>query len=60
MGVIPQNISLYQTACVHRSFLNESPKDITLHNERLEFLGDAALELAITQIIYDTYPDREE
>jgi|GEM_PF-1023333 len=60
MGVIPQDISLYQTACVHRSFLNESPKDISIHNERLEFLGDAALELAMTQIIYDTYPDREE
>ncbi len=60
LGIIPKDISLYQTACIHRSFLNESPKDITAHNERLEFLGDAALELAMTHLIYRAYPDREE
>jgi ribonuclease III len=60
MGIIPRDISLFQTACVHRSFLNESPKDITVHNERLEFLWDAALELAMTNLIFLTYPDREE
>ena len=60
IGIIPKDITLYQTACVHRSFLNESPKHITLHNERLEFLGDAALELAMTHLIYTSYPDREE
>lgn len=38
LGITPRDISLYQTACIHRSFLNESPKDITVHNERLEFL----------------------
>ena len=57
---MPVDFSLYQTACIHRSFLNESPKEIVSHNERLEFLGDAALELAMTQLIYTTYPDREE
>ncbi len=38
LGIVPVDITLYQTACIHRSFLNESPKDITAHNERLEFL----------------------
>jgi len=60
LGILPQDIALYQTACIHRSFLNESPKDIIAHNERLEFLGDAALELAMTNLIYTTYPDKEE
>lgn len=58
--IVPRDITLYQTACIHRSFLNESPKDIVTHNERLEFLGDAALELAMTHLIYTTYPDKEE
>ena len=60
LGIFPVNISLYQTACIHRSFLNESPKDVVVHNERLEFLGDAALELAMTHLIYTKYPDKEE
>ncbi|MBP7806389.1 ribonuclease III [Candidatus Gracilibacteria bacterium] len=60
LGITPRDISLYQTACVHRSFLNESPKDITTHNERLEFLGDAALELSMTHLIFHAFPDREE
>lgn len=60
LDIVPQDISLYQRACIHRSFLNESPKDIIGHNERLEFLGDAALELAMTHLIFDAYPDREE
>lgn len=60
LGIVAEDITLYQTACIHRSFLNESPKDITAHNERLEFLWDAALELAMTHLIYTTHPDREE
>lgn len=60
LGIVPRDITLYQNACIHRSFLNESPKDIVAHNERLEFLWDAALELAMTHLIYTTYPDREE
>lgn len=38
LGIIPHDITLFQTACIHRSFLNESPKGIETHNERLEFL----------------------
>lgn len=60
LHITPRDITLYQTACIHRSFLNESPKDISTHNERLEFLGDAALELAMTHLIFTTYPLKEE
>lgn len=60
LGITPQDITLYQNACIHRSFLNESPKEITAHNERLEFLGDAALELAMTHLIFMKYPEKEE
>lgn len=38
IGIVPQDISLYQTACIHRSFLNEADKTVKEHNERLEFL----------------------
>ncbi len=60
LGITPGNIDLYQTACIHRSFLNESDKTVKEHNERLEFLGDAALELAMTDLIFQKYPDRDE
>lgn len=60
LGIVPQDMSVFQTACIHRSFLNESPKDIFHHNERLEFLWDAALELSMTHLIFQQYPDREE
>jgi ribonuclease-3 len=60
LGITPQDIALYQTACIHRSYLNESPKGISSHNERLEFLGDAALELAMTHLIFEKYPEKEE
>lgn len=52
--------SLLKQAFTHRSFLNEH-KDLTLaHNERLEFLGDAVLELIITEHLYDKYPEKNE
>lgn len=38
IGIVPCDIALYQTACIHRSFLNEADKMIKEHNERLEFL----------------------
>lgn len=60
LGIIPRDISLYQTACIHRSFLNESPEGITAHNERLEFLWDAALELSMTHLIFEKYPEKDE
>lgn len=59
LGVTPHDISLYEIACTHRSYLNES-KESTQHNERLEFLGDAVLELVMTNFIFQSYPDRDE
>lgn len=53
------NINTLRQALVHRSYLNEH-KDFPLdHNERLEFLGDAVLELVVTEHLYDTYPNPE-
>ena len=54
------NKSLLKQAFVHRSYLNEN-KDFPLgHNERLEFLGDAVLELVITDHLYGKYPEKAE
>ncbi|QQG50102.1 MAG: ribonuclease III [Candidatus Berkelbacteria bacterium] len=51
--------NLLRTVFVHRSYLNESPEDIREHNERLEFLGDAVLELVVTEYLYKTYDNPE-
>lgn len=50
---------LIQNAFVHRSYLNES-KEFAESNERLEYLGDAVLELATSHFLYETYPDFQE
>ncbi len=50
---------LLQQALVHRSYLNENPSFGLAHNERLEFLGDAVLELAVTEHLYSRYPNPE-
>ncbi len=50
---------LIQAFC-HRSYLNENPDFYLDHNERLEFLGDAVLELATTDYIFRNYPDKPE
>lgn len=47
-------------ALTHRSYLNEHPREVTSHNERLEFLGDAVLELAITEELFGRFPQYEE
>lgn len=54
-----KNEHLIQNAFVHRSFLNES-KDFIDSNERLEYLGDAVLELATSHYLFTTYPDFQE
>ncbi|MBI4122520.1 MAG: ribonuclease III, partial [Parcubacteria group bacterium] len=54
-----KNRELLQQALVHRSYLNENPTFELDHNERLEFLGDAVLELAVTEHLYAEYPNPE-
>lgn len=51
---------LLAQAFTHRSYLNENPQLGLSHNERMEFLGDAVLELAITEHLYKKYPDKPE
>ncbi len=51
--------SLYETALTHRSFLNEKDTSAQEHNERMEFLGDAVLELIVTEYLYRKYDDPE-
>lgn len=47
-------------AFTHRSYINEHKKSAEYHNERVEFLGDAVLELVVTEYLYTTYPDEPE
>jgi ribonuclease-3 len=51
---------LLEQAITHRSYLNEHPDWPTGHNERLEFLGDAVLELVVTEYLYEHYPSEPE
>src|ERR1035437_5725876 len=60
LGVNFLDISLLQTACTHRSYLNEVKSSKVEHNERLEFLGDAVLELVVTDFLYKKYPKKNE
>ena len=60
LGVKFKNKDLLKQAFVHRSYLNENPHLGLEQNERLEFLGDAVLELVITEHLYKEYPDKPE
>ncbi|MDD5290107.1 MAG: ribonuclease III [Patescibacteria group bacterium] len=51
---------LLKQALTHRSYLNEHPSLKMEHNERLEFLGDAVLELIVTENLYENYPNNPE
>ena len=53
------DINLLITAFTHRSYLNEHRKTVKEHNERLEFLGDAVLELVVTEYLYTNYEEPE-
>jgi ribonuclease-3 len=58
-GVDFQDITRLVTAFTHRSYLNEHRKTGTEHNERLEFLGDAVLELVVTEYLYANFQEPE-
>ena len=60
IGYTFKNIALLEQAFVHRSYVNENPKMRHGHNERLEFLGDAVLELVATNYLYARYKDEDE
>lgn len=59
LGFEFENIDLLVTALTHRSYVNEHRKSVSEHNERLEFLGDAVLELVVTDFLYTTYSEPE-
>ena len=52
-------LDLLITALTHRSYLNEHRSTVSEHNERLEFLGDAVLELVVTEFLYGNYSEPE-
>ena len=51
---------LLEQAFIHRSYINENTGSSLCHNERLEFLGDAVLELIVTDYLYNKYQDRND
>lgn len=60
IGVEFKDASLLERALTHRSFLNENRQEDLKHNERLEFLGDAVLELLVTEWLFAHYPEKPE
>ncbi len=60
IGVTFNQKDLLKQAFIHRSYLNENRTLNLQHNERLEFLGDAVLELVITDYLFKKYPDKNE
>lgn len=59
IGVSFKNQAFLEEALTHRSYLNEHP-DAERHNERLEFLGDAVLELSATRFLFEKFPSKPE
>lgn len=60
VGIDFKNQNLLKEALTHRSYINENPSWDVPHNERLEFLGDAVLELIITENLFEKYPQHDE
>lgn len=59
LGFEFKNIDYLVTALTHRSYVNEHKKSVSEHNERLEFLGDAVLELVVTDYLYRNHSEPE-
>ena len=59
-GITFEDKNLLKQAFTHRSYLNEQPGKKIQHNERLEFLGDAVLELATTKYLFDKFTEKPE
>jgi ribonuclease-3 len=60
LGVVFKDYDFLQQALVHRSYLNEHPDFKFSNNERLEFLGDAVLEIVVTEYLYLQFPNTPE
>jgi len=60
LGVVFIDKKYLLSAITHRSYLNEHREATQEHNERLEFLGDAVLELVVTDYLYQKYPEKPE
>lgn len=60
IGYTFKDKKLLEQAVTHRSYLNENPQWPVGHNERLEYLGDAVLELVVTEYLYEHYPSTPE
>ncbi len=60
LGVVFVDTTLLLSAVTHRSYLNEHREATWEHNERLEFLGDAVLELVVTDFLFAKYPEKPE
>ncbi len=60
IGIQFKNKDILYEALTHRSYLNEHPEWRYPHNERLEYLGDAVLELAVSEELFSKYPDFPE
>lgn len=58
-GAPMNDVDILLRAFTHRSYLNEHKKTVSEHNERLEFLGDAVLELVVTEYLYSKYSEPE-
>lgn len=59
LDLVFNDLELLVTAFTHRSYVNEHKKTAKHHNERLEFLGDAVLELVVTEYLYQNYAEAE-
>jgi ribonuclease-3 len=59
LGFEFKDLQLLITALTHRSYVNEHKKSVSEHNERLEFLGDAVLELVVTDYLYKNHSEPE-
>jgi ribonuclease-3 len=59
LGIKFHDLSILRRALTHRSYLNEN-RSVNKSNERLEFLGDAVLELIVSKYLYSNYPNRAE
>ncbi len=60
IGINFKNKTLLEQAFTHRSYLNEHKDKELAHNERLEFLGDAVLELIVTEHLFEKYTESDE